>query len=333
MVSVIVPAFNAEKYIGDALLSICRQTFQDIEIIVVNDGSTDSTLKICDRYRGADSRIKVYSTGHQGAGLARLYGVANAYGEWVMFVDADDVIHSTLIELLIHFDNGHRDIISGSVAYDGKIIYQNGLDGDVSGLEYFKALIQDKVYLGACAKLIKRSLFDNGLVKMSKNIVHNEDLLMLAQLSVHAQGICFINALCGYDYISRKGSMTTHNTISQQEWMKLYDYLKIAASEFHTDELDRLLNLFILHRLYHFVVQRASQIIRLTPDIRELIDNTKGIPLDYKSFHIVRCLQSPWLQCYEKVRFRIMDFVKLQAKRFLIRFSLLGKRWILKNIY
>lgn len=333
MVSVIVPAFNAEKYIGDALLSICRQTFHDIEIIVVNDGSTDSTLKICERYRGADSRIKVYSTGHQGAGLARLYGIANAYGEWVMFVDADDVIHSTLIELLIHFDNGHRDIISGSVVYDGKIIYQNSLDGDVSGLEYFKALIQDKVYLGACAKLIKRSLFDNGLVKMSKNIVSNEDLLMLAQLSVHAQGICFINALCGYDYISRKGSMTTRITISQHEWMELYDYLKIAASEFHTDELDRLLNLFILHRLYHFVVQRTSQIIRLTPGIRQLIDNTKGIPLDHKYLHIVRCLQSPWLQRYEKVRFRIIDFVKLQAKSFLIRFSILGKRWILKNIY
>lgn len=100
LISVIVPVYNVEKYLHACLDSILAQTFTDFELILVDDGSPDSSGKICDEYAEKDSRIRVFHQENQGQAAARNYGVTLAKADWISFVDSDDIIHPQMIELL-----------------------------------------------------------------------------------------------------------------------------------------------------------------------------------------------------------------------------------------
>ena len=100
LVSVIVPVYNCERYISACLDSIINQTLRDIEIVCVNDGSTDSSLDILKSYATSDSRIVVIDQDNMGPGGARNTGLYNSSGKYVIFIDSDDYIDSTMLEKL-----------------------------------------------------------------------------------------------------------------------------------------------------------------------------------------------------------------------------------------
>ena len=97
-VSVIIPVYNTEKYLRECLESVISQTFTDIEIICVNDGSTDSSLAILEEYASNDKRIKVLKQKNKGAGSARNFGLKYATGEFLSFLDSDDFFENNFIE-------------------------------------------------------------------------------------------------------------------------------------------------------------------------------------------------------------------------------------------
>ena len=98
MISVIVPAYNVEKYIEECLLSLVNQTYKDIEIIIINDGSTDKTKEIIIEYQEKYKNITGYNQKNNGVSVARNLGLKIAKGEYVIFVDPDDYLDSTMIE-------------------------------------------------------------------------------------------------------------------------------------------------------------------------------------------------------------------------------------------
>lgn len=100
VISVIVPVYNVEKYLRRCVDSILNQTFKDFELILVDDGSTDKSGEICDSYINKDNRIQVIHQKNQGQAKARNRGVELARGEWIHFVDGDDLIHSRMLEIL-----------------------------------------------------------------------------------------------------------------------------------------------------------------------------------------------------------------------------------------
>ena len=114
VVSVIVPVYNSEEYIRACVDSIVNQTYKNLNIILVDDGSTDSSGKICDEYAKKDDRIKVIHKKNGGNGDARNAGLKCVKGEWIVWVDNDDVIHSRQIEILLSIakTNG-LDIVAG----------------------------------------------------------------------------------------------------------------------------------------------------------------------------------------------------------------------------
>ena len=101
MISVIIPVFNVELYLERCVRSVLINTYEDIEIICINDGSTDSSLKILERMAAVDSRIKVHSQNHQGVSAARNTGLKLAAGEYVAFIDSDDWVHPQYFETLL----------------------------------------------------------------------------------------------------------------------------------------------------------------------------------------------------------------------------------------
>lgn len=118
MISVIVPMYNAEQYIADCVRSVQRQTYTDFELILVDDGSCDETRKICHRLQVQDSRIKVLSNQHKGVSAARNEGIRKAQGEYLFFLDSDDMIHPQLLECLWGFaQKTGAKILTGGYCY------------------------------------------------------------------------------------------------------------------------------------------------------------------------------------------------------------------------
>lgn len=124
-VTIIVPVYNVEKYIGMCIESLCGQTYRDLEIILVNDGSTDSSGSICNQMAQRDARIKVVHKQNEGLGFARNSGLEFASGKYVAFVDADDTADSSMIEQLMKpILNDGADTVTGGfvrITEDGKI--------------------------------------------------------------------------------------------------------------------------------------------------------------------------------------------------------------------
>ena len=113
-VSIIVPIYNSEDTIGDCIRSIVDQSFADIEIILVNDGSTDGSQQICDEYAQKDARIRVFFQENKGRSVARMNGFIHSTGEWITFVDSDDTLPRNAIELLYGKANDNTDIVFGN---------------------------------------------------------------------------------------------------------------------------------------------------------------------------------------------------------------------------
>lgn len=116
-VSVVVPIYNAEKYLDASIGTLLKQTHTDIEIILVENGSTDGSLEICNRFAKSDNRIQVIHTGNIGTGAARNLGMSKATGEYICFLDADDWFDTTLIEKYIESVQGRDFIICGYSAF------------------------------------------------------------------------------------------------------------------------------------------------------------------------------------------------------------------------
>ena len=115
MVSIVIPAYNVEKYISKCLESIINQTFTDLEVLIVDDGSTDGTKRICCNWIKKDSRIRYYEIAHQGQGTARNKGIQESKGEYLVFVDADDWLELNALECM------H----CAMVRYDADIVYSD----------------------------------------------------------------------------------------------------------------------------------------------------------------------------------------------------------------
>ena len=101
VISIIVPIYNAEQYLSECIDSLVNQSFEDIEIILINDGSTDNSSKICKEYEEKDKRINYIEIKNSGVSHARNVGVENANGKWITFIDADDWVSVDYCEKLI----------------------------------------------------------------------------------------------------------------------------------------------------------------------------------------------------------------------------------------
>lgn len=169
IVTVVIPIYNVEKYLRKCVDSVIRQSYKQLEIILVDDGSTDASGKICDGYKNIDSRVIVIHKDNGGLSDARNVGIAAANGTYLVFVDSDDYIHHKTIEILLRtlLDNdadmsccGYKDVFENN-EYEDEIIddYKIYAWDKVETLK--KILLSQNITNSAWAKLYKKSLFEN----------------------------------------------------------------------------------------------------------------------------------------------------------------------------
>ena len=122
MISVIVPVYNVEEYLEECLESIKNQTYSNIEVILVNDGSTDNSQAICERYCQQDPRFHLINQENQGQSVARNNGVAASTGELITFVDSDDVVSAKYLENLYAYMTEEIDLIECEYRFNGSYL-------------------------------------------------------------------------------------------------------------------------------------------------------------------------------------------------------------------
>ena len=215
LISVVVPAYNIEGYIAKCLDSLLNQTYKNLEIIVVDDGSTDQTGIIIDRFAVADSRIHPVHQENAGVSKARLAGIKQATGTYVGFVDGDDIIEEDMYDRLLNnaikynadiSHCGFQIVVNGGerVHYfynTGEIIQQDNQTG-------IRDLIEGKfVEPSLCNKLFRRELFQQLLQAETMNwsLRINEDVLMNYYLFKEAKGSIYED-FCPYHYLARSNS-------------------------------------------------------------------------------------------------------------------------------
>lgn len=210
LISAIVPVYNVENYLKQCLESIINQTYQHLEIILIDDGSLDNSGKICDEFASRDARIKVFHKKNEGVSSARNTGIENASGKWIAFIDSDDWIEKEYFETMMNYAKS-EDASVVLCAYN-KIwgnevekINVNSEKKEYNANEYLIKTLNPQTGFGFChMKLIKKECI--GDLRFNQNLVVGEDALFNIQLSKNIKKAFFCDSEI-YNYRNNSNSV------------------------------------------------------------------------------------------------------------------------------
>lgn len=224
MISVIVPVYNVERYLRECVDSIINQTYRDLEIILIDDGSSDKCGSICDEYAKKDERVRVIHTDNSGLSIARNTGIEAAQGDYIGFVDSDDWIDSRMYEILIdRMNESGADIVVGQYWYESDFTKRRiGVNQEVilPPEQAVRWIVLGQLNDLAWNKLYKASCWKN--VRYPENCVY-EDITTTYKVFLNANRIA-TSSECVYHYRDRKDGITATVSMTNMRdyWRAFY---------------------------------------------------------------------------------------------------------------
>lgn len=258
LVSIIVPVYNAEKYLNRCVDSILKQDYPNFELLLMDDGSRDSSGAICDEYARKDSRVKVVHKENTGVSDTRNQALSEARGEYIQFVDSDDWIVPEATRLLVRSMERYQCdmVIADFYRVSGERLAQKGdieEDGVMNRQEFAACMIENPAdfYYGVLwNKLYRRKIIAENNIRMDETISWCEDFLFNLEYIRHASGFYALQVPIYY-YLKRKGSLASQGlSISNTVRMKIniFEYY----NEFYKDIYDREDYANIKRQVYSF---------------------------------------------------------------------------------
>lgn len=264
-ITVIVPVYKAEQYLEVCIRSILNQTFKDIEIILIDDGSPDKCPAICDEYAKKDQRIKVIHQKNAGVAVARNEGIRNANGEYITFVDSDDYLEPEM----------YNEMFKNAKAYDCDVVMCDCIKefGETSSIythniregyydrmqiktEYFPQLlitpdIEYPALVSNVLCLYKNKKNVESRVYYAEGIRYSEDLLYGAQIMYQADSFYYMKGKCFYHYNCLNQLSATHTFVKDKwnDYQRLYSIIKqefqnVQEYDFH-EQISKVLLFFV----------------------------------------------------------------------------------------
>lgn len=216
IITIIVPVYNAEKFIDKCIKSILKQTFKNFELILINDGSKDDSYKICEHYTNIDNRIYLINKDNSGVSSARNIGINMANGEYLMFVDSDDWINEDMLENMYNEITKQENdlIICGEKAQElnGRFIIRTFNEDrtiklkDIKESEFYELISTYSIY-GPCRKLYKLNLVNKNNIRFNENLTVYEDLMFNIEYLKYVKYIRVIKSIY-YNYMLNDNSLT-----------------------------------------------------------------------------------------------------------------------------
>ena len=308
-ISVIIPVYNVEKYISRCLDSILNQSYKNVEIIIINDGSTDKSGLICDEYSKRYDNIRVFHKENGGVSSARNLGITVAKGEYITFADPDDFLNKDMYKILYdNAKNNNSDITICSV----NEIRENVIDTEDNTGKIIKYSREDAIngyfndiypfnhnYLWN--KLFKREMFDE--VKLNEKITYQEDSEVMIKLLNLSENIIYVGIPL-YNYDLRLGSLSSGNIskskiTAERAFYSIYEYTKENICEYKDKALLKYISLVfnIVIEIIKSGDQYNDDYINIGYRIKEIywqLIKTNSIPIKYK-IHSTLIILSPRL--------------------------------------
>lgn len=243
-ISIITPIYNADKYISNCIESILAQTYTDWELILVDDGSKDSSLSICEKFSKLDNRIKVVSQENSGPSAARNKGLEIARGEYICFVDADDWIEQNYLETYIKDSEKYDISFMGFTREDehkNQIISfsQNINTNNISLKDFISKIYDENVFGWICCKMFQRNIIVINNIRFDETIRRREDALFTIDYLYFCKSARMIKSN-GYHYYEHSESLIHEDS---------NPLLTIYQNEIIFKKLSNLVNLHLLEKL------------------------------------------------------------------------------------
>ena len=314
MISIIVPVYNVEFYLKECLESIQKQTYTNFEVILVNDGSTDNSKEICEEYCRKDTRFYLMNQENQGQSIARNRGVAESTGEFIVFIDSDDIVKFDLLAQLKKYMSDGIDIVECNRTEDIQSLNEEKKDIHVKEFDSNEALYQcfnHGVSWSPVAKLYRRKIVEK--VPFLENLIYEDFYTGIVSLK-------YIQKMRKIDYIGYYYRYHTSSTMNQNYSEKNLDIFKVGEKlleEFREDNwLPYVGNMLFLVGIGHFKkyqIKVGHQYYQLYIEaINKYVEIAKKSPDIYNSSKLLR-----WYSFSPKYFFSL--FYPLYLKYLLIR--------------
>lgn len=264
LISVIIPVYNVEQYLEQCVESVLNQTYRNIEVILVDDGSTDKSAEICDQFAQRDERIIVVHKSNGGSSDARNVGTSLAKGDYLLFMDSDD-FWSDCNDLSLLVSEAHKtpecDFIGFNCSYyysNDRVVkwvkYDDSLLHTISSSQCIEKLVASGTFpMSACMKLLKRESIQ-GKVEFIKGI-YSEDIPWFIDLLSKTQCCRFVNH---YMYMYRRGISTSiTSSFSNKKFNDLFAIFKQGVDDMYSDWNDNTRNALYSFWAYELCILRA----------------------------------------------------------------------------
>lgn len=290
-ISVIIPIYNAEAYLEECIDSILTQKYVDYEILLINDGSTDTSAEICDNYAKKDQRIKVFHKENSGVSSARNLGLQNAQGEWIAFIDSDDYISEHYFQPIFEYENQDYIIMNSFVIRDGSKSNFRSYESKSLNLDNFLNeynLFRD--FATPWGKFFRKSIIDENNILFDEQLNRGEDVVFNLTYVLKCKTIGISNS-SSYNYritgnsLSSKKSKVSHSVylydkifvllqcysedmkfISKHiSFLALGYFLSVLNSDYSKENKKKILKELINKHKKYLVVNAKGQRIHFIP--------------------------------------------------------------------
>lgn len=309
MISVIIPVYQCEKYLSRCIDSIIHQTYSELEIILIDDGSTDDSSKICDEYTIIDNRVKVIHQKNKGVSVARNIGLDNAHGDYITFVDSDDFIepymYEKMMEKALQYD---CDVVMCDCVkdvLDKSSIYTHDIRGGFYSYEQLKyeyyphlIMMENVEYPATISNWLILFRQKMNKIRYIEGVRFSEDLLFGAQLMYYAHSFYYMKGKAFYHYVMNDNSAT--HSFKKDKWndyKRLYEAAELffcCEKEFDfRHQLDLMLLFFVYNavgevsktnQLKYAEILAIENMILTDSKVKEMFQriNIQSLPISWK---------------------------------------------------
>ncbi len=249
-VSIIIPVYNTARFLDECLESVVNQTYSNLEILLINDGSKDNSLELCQKWAEKDQRIKVFNNSNHGVSFTRNFGLDNCSGEYVAFIDSDDVVSvdyiKTMVDMLVQHGSD-MSVISYTCFYNDQqpnFVLKESSNKLTSDIENVFFSISSGVI---CSKLYLKKLISDYNIRFDESIAVTEDLLFNLNYVSHCNSLVF-NSSKLYGYRQRENS-AAHDTVSLK-WFTCLNVYKQLFEEYSNNSAYAHIVFYYLKNLY-----------------------------------------------------------------------------------
>jgi len=271
LISIIVPVYNAESYLSRCLESIINQTYQNLEIIIVDDGSTDQCGEICDAYARKDNRIQVIHQRNSGAVNARNRALTQVHGVYISFVDSDDYIELDMYEeMLLLIEKDKLDIVFCDVMDENCEIFNSQFDNDP--IIIIKNILKQIIGCVLWNKLYRFKFWKDCDIQVDEQCDMMEDRYMIIQLLYNRPKVGYLNQV-KYHYIATPNSITSTTEIGMKALPNIKHIYNYISSKSDSNIFKMELSHFIMYWKFNILNSDAKLAQSLWPESHRSIKN------------------------------------------------------------